>query len=696
MSTINNTYINALLADAAYAERLFEGMTSGQLLNALSPTMTPTLATFISDNFELVAHKESGDYVESGFDATVWKGRAGTTYAGQVYVSMQGTLGAQDFLQDINLETPGGAAGKQLADMVNWWNQITTSGDAEQIKPIEIPGPLKFFTSAPSVPGTNLLAGVSSVQVNGHSLGGYLASAFARLFGDRIGGVAIEGVTTFNSAGFAPGSELAFMELERAMGIGSTTFKNDKQANVFAQYGINVATNTFYSEQIGKRVPLFNEEGAGIPNHSMYKLTDALALGMVMEKLDPTLTLEDFNSILGASANAPQKSLETTLDALRRVIYRADVAATKIGDAKDSAPSRRDFHDALDVLRASNDLVDIANAGMARIRDLTPFDASTIATTAATGAEALAYRYALRELNSFAVVGIDYSNFNQNKELELWNQATSTGALTSDWINDRAAYFQWKLKANATDVVGSIRGPYSPTNTEYSDAAAGETLLVKGQVLGFDSSAPVQRVIFGGTANDTIEGGVNNDHLYASAGTDTITGGKGDDYLEGGEGFDDYVFNNGDGKDTILDIDGRGWLSLGQRTQYSAKRGVKDIGKNTVYNDDAAGLQFEFIPATVGATRGQLILTRLNSTSTLNATDAITLQNFDLAKAKGEGYLGIKLDDRKQIALTDDLRTNIYETGAVEAAAIVKKIANGGSQTINVMTNFVAEANQKV
>ncbi|MBJ9420121.1 putative Ig domain-containing protein [Acinetobacter oleivorans] len=42
-----------------------------------------------------------------------------------------------------------------------------------------------------------------------------------------------------------------------------------------------------------------------------------------------------------------------------------------------------------------------------------------------------------------------------------------------------------------------------------------------------------------------------NDTLYGYAGNDVLTGGSGNDYLDGGSGNDSYVFNLGDGQDTI-------------------------------------------------------------------------------------------------------------------------------------------------
>ena len=55
-----------------------------------------------------------------------------------------------------------------------------------------------------------------------------------------------------------------------------------------------------------------------------------------------------------------------------------------------------------------------------------------------------------------------------------------------------------------------------------------------------------------GNANaNTLSGQGGNDWIDARAGDDTLIGGRGDDYLEGGQGSDTYIFNRGDGKDTI-------------------------------------------------------------------------------------------------------------------------------------------------
>ncbi len=60
MTTINDTYVNALLADAAYADNLQDGLSGGSLAIQLAPTMTQPLAAFIAANFSIVSHNYRG------------------------------------------------------------------------------------------------------------------------------------------------------------------------------------------------------------------------------------------------------------------------------------------------------------------------------------------------------------------------------------------------------------------------------------------------------------------------------------------------------------------------------------------------------------------------------------------------------------------------------------------------------------
>jgi hypothetical protein len=309
MGSINNAYINALLADAAYVDNLRDGLAGSELAAELKPSMTEPQAQFIAANFEVLSNATTGGSpLTSGFDATVWKGKAGTEYAGQTYVSMRGTLGAADLLTDIDLAA-NGAARAQYVDMINWWLKASTPA-GQQAKQVMLAngGAGLYFAAAPTVTATGELSGLTHVEVNGHSLGGHLATAFSRLFGNQI---TADHITTFNSAGFRASSDGVLREIEALLGTGTGVYPSaSQQSNIFGANGLNVTTNALFFSQIGTRVSLFNEEGTGIStNHSMYKLTDALALGNALEKLDGTFTIAKLNSILAAGSNQPAASI---------------------------------------------------------------------------------------------------------------------------------------------------------------------------------------------------------------------------------------------------------------------------------------------------------------------------------------------------------------------------------------------------
>ncbi len=59
--------------------------------------------------------------------------------------------------------------------------------------------------------------------------------------------------------------------------------------------------------------------------------------------------------------------------------------------------------------------------------------------------------------------------------------------------------------------------------------------------------------IYGSVERDELNGFEWDDIIYASHGDDILYGGKGDDILEGYTGSDTYVFDRGDGEDTIID-----------------------------------------------------------------------------------------------------------------------------------------------
>ncbi len=59
--------------------------------------------------------------------------------------------------------------------------------------------------------------------------------------------------------------------------------------------------------------------------------------------------------------------------------------------------------------------------------------------------------------------------------------------------------------------------------------------------------------LYGAQGNDALYGDADDDTLYGDVGDDTLAGGIGNDILEGGAGRDSYLYNLGDGTDSVLD-----------------------------------------------------------------------------------------------------------------------------------------------
>ncbi len=84
-----------------------------------------------------------------------------------------------------------------------------------------------------------------------------------------------------------------------------------------------------------------------------------------------------------------------------------------------------------------------------------------------------------------------------------------------------------------------------------------------------------------------LRGGAGDDTLSGYFGNDTLTGGRGHDVLRGGAGDDVYVFERGDGDDTITDVHDD-WDGLGGGTDavvFGAGIGWDDLALSAAGND---------------------------------------------------------------------------------------------------------------
>lgn len=625
MSMINDAFINALLADATYVDDLEPGFTGGTLAEKVSKRMTPVLAELIGRNFTVLTQIDSPDGLGTGFDATVWRGNVGTSYEGKVYVSTRGTEGLQDFLTDGDLAFSGNAR-FQIASMVNWWLRETTPAgqSALQIEAVigssavNGGGDYTFFQPALSAIGTGRLASVATIEsVNGHSLGGYLATAFNRLFGEKW---PIGHTSTFNSAGFTNGSEGPFRELESILGTGVSKGRfatASEQSNYFAKNGINVTTNTLWFNQIGHRIDLFNElstDTLSVPNHYMYKLTDSLALGNALSKLDSTLTIEKLNQLLEAGSNHSKSSIESVFDGLRRVFLGGDIASTTVADVGNSTEPRPSYHSTLDSLQNKANFKALEGKLLVKVSS---------ADLRAAARNSFAVLVALQDLSPIVVGGKDSAANDQLKVLwqstrpadyTAWeaDKSTSTPATFTDkWIADRAVLLEAIVARNIKD--GDDNLAYSsalPSDRAYelhwkdADGAARTLFAVNAnRPGGVLSPVARQEIWFGGAGSDELTGSNINkfgDHLYGGDGNDTLSGLAGDDYLEGGAGgdillggtgddtlvggagTDTYRFGTGWGVDRIIDSDGLGSIEVNGQ----ALTGGKAVGEGAWESDD--------------------------------------------------------------------------------------------------------------
>ncbi len=74
-----------------------------------------------------------------------------------------------------------------------------------------------------------------------------------------------------------------------------------------------------------------------------------------------------------------------------------------------------------------------------------------------------------------------------------------------------------------------------------------DVLVGSGNIHGFGGNDELRGLL----TNDVLRGGDGNDVLLGDGGDDVLHGGSGNDLLRGGEGGDTYIFNLGDGDDSV-------------------------------------------------------------------------------------------------------------------------------------------------
>gem|GEM_PF-250245 len=100
--------------------------------------------------------------------------------------------------------------------------------------------------------------------------------------------------------------------------------------------------------------------------------------------------------------------------------------------------------------------------------------------------------------------------------------------------------------------IGEGAGSYRLDEIRFADGTVWDVAEVKAKVLeptdGID-------ILQGYATGDYLFGAAGDDSLSGGGGNDVLEGGTGNDVLDGGAGSDTYVFNSGDGQDTINNYD---------------------------------------------------------------------------------------------------------------------------------------------
>ena len=633
MSSTSKIYQLAQLAEAAYASFLNNAgallvneddiqvalIASGFSSNQSAPSQSAQVLAFVTQ-WRVVDQYTAPlavGVLRAGFSGTLLQNKQSNEYV----LAIRGTndVLADLFGTDLGDIVADGIAIDQVVDMYNYWQSLTHSGTYQakrlvtlvaetaalkaayvmsgpaglayevqlRARPdVVIDYPSRTVRAVQTIDSTQLndprlhfgkgaLTLGSNVDVSGHSLGGHLAMAFSRLFSGNTGSV-----TAVNGAGF----NLANTNVNNlfAMFGGSNTFDAGKILNVIGSAAPNVVSQDWLLlQQPAGRQDIYTESASPSAafGHGSSQMTDSLAVYDLLIRLSsqirssaPVSALATLKPLFEASSAQAGSSLECIVDALVNLFQLEfpPLNGNLIG-------KRDEFYKRIVPLQAITKGLSDNNPGM-HVDVLT---SSSITAESlrllASGTTAFAYRYALKELNPFAVVGDNslYDLHNMNGELDLYNAGSRTGTLTQQWIEDRATFFAWKNLAYTADAPATNSGvmlyrtPQGSQPQQFIDVGQNINLGVVLPGAGGIALESARRYAFGGDTADFVAGSVNPDRLYGGAGADQLRGRQGNDYLEGGSGMDVYeyfgrkglngVLSN-DGEDVVLDTDGKGVL----------------------------------------------------------------------------------------------------------------------------------------
>ncbi len=565
----------------------------------------------------------------SGFSASVFSSNESSEYT----IAVRGTEPILDQFGEDLLSADGfgvvlsGQAIEQLIDAYRYYKQLTSTPSSDIYSEAEISKLVQLYAQTPEVifsgsgiegkiilfenelredSGLDKIPAGNTINFTGHSLGGHVAALLAEMIAQFEGAGNIGDIVTYN----APGFDALTYEVQNWLGIDTTIqsgILGDKHLAIIGEGGLEVTAGLGQVNGTKQLVFIEKEDvDISIGNHSIVKLSDSLAVYNLFSILDTSFDsnlegLTKVKDIFDAATNNPDQSLETILDKIGNLFGVSGELA--IGD-RDAIYTR--------IEEVQGSLLFQSVAGFTSIVAVGNLSNASTEDTV----DGYAYRYALVNLNPFAITGneglyvpeewsADYFSdkylqdrayfLSQLTQLNIFDARTVPGNLTWEHYKDLQVDIQFSAhdfgleiplsairyvfggQSNDTITAGnqadhlyggagndSINGgegaDYIEGNADDDNLAggAGDDIILGGTGVDVISGDDNEDYLYGGAGDDVINGGSHTDHLYGEAGNDTLIGGGATDILDGGEGFDTYVFNSGDGSDVVIDSDGLG------------------------------------------------------------------------------------------------------------------------------------------
>ena len=174
--------------------------------------------------------------------------------------------------------------------------------------------------------------------------------------------------------------------------------------------------------------------------------------------------------------------------------------------------------------------------------------------------------------------GWDVINGGRGQNTYVWNLGDGFDTITCDYDSDDSIKFGAGIKFedltfryDYPHLVILVNGDETqgmtisrPQYLHYLKFANGRTVDLTKTGLTYHQTDDVEASINGSDNNDVIYGFGGDDTISAAGGNDMLIGGKGCDTLNGGDGDDTYVWNLGDGLDTVSDSSGTTTLQFGE------------------------------------------------------------------------------------------------------------------------------------